>query len=99
MSSAIAWTPSADAQILHLRAAGTPWHAVASELRIGRNSIIERARRLGLPPITRLQQPPPRPAPTRIDRPALPSGHPLSWQAITDNTPLEGETYPYPVYL
>lgn len=98
MSIAIAWSPYADATILQLRAAGVPWHAVASELRIGRNSIIERARRLGLAPVTRLQ-PAPKPAPVRIDRPALPAGHPHSWQAITGNTPLDGEPYPFPVFL
>ncbi len=98
MSTAIAWTPHADALILQLRAAGLPWRSVATELRIGRNSIIERARRLGLPPITRIQ-PAARPIPVRLDRPALPAGHPLSWQAITDNSPLEGAPYPFPVFL
>ncbi len=98
MSIAIAWSPQADAQILTLRAAGFPWRTVASELRVGRNSIIERARRLGLPPVTRIQ-PKPRPVLERIDRPALPPGHPSSWQAITVNTPLEGEPYPYPVFI
>ena len=98
MTAAIAWSPQADATILHLRAAGLPWHAVASELRIGRNSIIDRARYLGLPPVSKVT-PAPSPAPKRIDRPALPPGHPFSWQAITSNTPLEGEPYPYPVFL
>ena len=98
MSTAIRWTPHADAQILNLRAAGLPWRDVATQLRVGRNSIIERARRLGLPPMTRLQ-PAPRPILERIDRPALPPGHPLSWRAITNNSSLEGEPYPFPVYL
>lgn len=98
MSTAISWSQHADAQLLHLRAAGLPWHAVASRLQVGRNSVIERARRLGLPPITRIQ-PPPRPVADRVDRPALPAGHPLSWQAITNNSPLEGEAYPFPVFF
>ena len=97
MSMAISWSPHADAQLLHLRAAGLPWHAVASHLCVGRNSVIERARRLGLPPITRAQLAP-RLMSERVDRPALPSGHPSSWQAITNNSPLEGEPYPFPIF-
>ncbi len=84
--------------ILTFRAAGLPWHAVASHLGVGRNSVIERARRLGLPPLTRIPTPP-RPAIERVDRPALPPGHPLSWQAITNNSALEGTPYPFPVFL
>ena len=98
MTASIAWSPQADALILQLRAAGFSWRTLASELRVGRNSIIERARRLGLPPASRLAAPP-RPVLERTERPPLPSGHPLSWQAITINTPLEGAPYPYPVYL
>jgi hypothetical protein len=98
MPVAITWTQTADARLLHLRALGHPWHTVASELRVGRNAAIERARRLGLQPITRIQPPPRAPA-ERIDRPALPPGHPLSWQVINAGTCLEGEPYPYPVFL
>jgi hypothetical protein len=98
MSTAISWSPHADAQLLHLRAVGLPWHAVASHLSVGRNSVIERARRLGLPAIDRFA-PSPRKNPTRVDRPALAPGHPLSWQAITDNSLLEGAAYPFPVFL
>ena len=98
MTTAIAWSPQADALILQLRAAGCPWRTLASELRVGRNSIIERARRLGLPPVSRSYAPP-NPALERTERLPLPSGHPLSWQAITTNSLLEGEPYPYPVFL
>ena len=94
----IRWTQHADAHLLHLRAAGLPWRAVAQELRVGRNAAIERARRLGLPPMNHVQ-PPPKPPIERIDRPALPAGHPLSWAAITANSPLDGTPYPFPVFL
>lgn len=36
--------------------------------------------------------------PGQNDRPALPSGHPLTWSMLTDGTALEGEPYPYPVF-
>lgn len=37
--------------------------------------------------------------PGASDRPALPSGHPVTWGAITDGTVLDGAVYPYPVFL
>ncbi len=98
MPHQITWTRQSDARLLDLRGRGLPWQAVASELRIGRNAAIERARRLGLAPLTRIQ-PAPRPEVERNDRPPLPPGHPLSWQAITAQTTLAGEPYPYPVFL
>ncbi len=38
-----------------------------------------------------------RPGP--LDRPALPSGHPESWGAITQGTVLDQSTYPFPIFL
>lgn len=38
-----------------------------------------------------------RPGP--LDRPALPSGHPVSWGGITQGTVLDQSIYPFPVYL
>lgn len=37
-----------------------------------------------------------RPGP--LDRPPMPSGHPVSWGAITDGTMLEQAVYPFPVF-
>ena len=98
MPIALQWTQAADTALLELRAAGMPWHVVADQLRVGRNAAIERARRLGLQPLTRIQ-PAPRPLTERVDRPPLPPGHPLSWHAITAATTLAGEPYPYPVFV
>ena len=98
MALPLTWTAQTDASLLRLRAAGLPWHAVAAEMRIGRNAIIERARRLGLPALKRTR-PVLKPAVVRIDRPPLPPGHPLTWCAITDHSPLQGAPYPYPVFL
>ena len=98
MPAPIVWTTEIDARLLQARADGLPWQSIAAELQVGRNAAIERARRLGLAPSTRIQA---RPSPVveRIDRPALPPGHPLSWQTITAGTALAGEPYPYPVFL
>jgi hypothetical protein len=95
----ITWSPVADRHILRLRAAGAPWHQIAAELRVGRNAAIERARRLGVPPATRMPQPAPAPVLPRADRPPLPAGHPLTWGTITDQTSLHGSAYPHPVFL
>lgn len=99
MTNAITWTQHADTAILRLRAAGRAWPAIASELRVGRNSVIERARRLGLPAAHR-------PAPSlvprsvpRVERLALPAGHPITWSAITSGTVLDQVPYPLPVFL
>lgn len=98
MPAQIVWTEAVDTRLLQGRAEGLSWQAIANEVRVGRNAAIERARRLGLAPATRVQ-PAPSPAVERIDRPALPPGHPLCWQAITAGTALAGEPYPFPVFL
>ncbi len=99
MSHAITWTPVADRSLLEMRAAGLTWPVVARRLHVGRNAAIERARRLGLPPSTRLPQARAIARDPRSDRAPLPAGHPHSWGAITDHTPLHGSPYPHPVFL
>ena len=100
MPLAIAWTQLSDTRLLQLRAQGLPWHSVAADLRVGRNAAIERARRLGLAATCRTRaQPTPHAPAERTDRPALPPGHPQSWGAITAQTSLDGEPYPYRVFL
>ncbi len=100
MPISYAWSTQADRHLLSLRAAGLPWREIATELQVGRNAAIERARRLGVRPLTHLPFPPrPRVQPERADRPPLPAGHPVTWCAITDGTPLDGARYPYPVFL
>ena len=94
-----AWSTQADRHLLSLRSAGLPWREIATELRVGRNAAIERARRLGVRPVTHLPPPPPIPRPVRADRPPLPAGHPVTWRAITDGTALDGAGYPHPVFL
>ncbi len=36
--------------------------------------------------------------PGQGDRPALPSGHPITWGAITTGTVLDCAVYPFPVF-
>lgn len=37
--------------------------------------------------------------PGQQDRPALPSGHPTTWGALTDGTVLDGAAYPHQVFI
>lgn len=94
----IQWSAHADQQLRQMRDHGQTWHVIASQLKAGRSAVIERARRLGIPPTP---SPPscPAPRPCRADRACMPPGHPLTWAAITAGTILDGEPYPYPVFL
>jgi hypothetical protein len=99
MAHSITWTPLADSNLMHMRAAGLPWPVVARQLQVGRSAVIEHARSLGVLPKSRLPQPKAAPLVARVDRAPLPAGHPLTWGAITAGTPSDNTPYPYPVFL
>ncbi len=98
MALKIQWSAYADQQLRQMRDHGQTWNAIAVQLRAGRSAVIERARWLGIPPAP-VSVHHPAPLPCRADRACMPSGHPLSWAAITAGTILDGEPYPYPVFL
>ena len=98
MALKIQWSAHADQQLREMRDHGVTWHMIAAQLQAGRSAVIERARRLGIPP-TPLAASRPAPPPCRADRTCMPPGHPLTWAAITVGTILDGEPYPYPVFL
>jgi hypothetical protein len=97
MKSRIAWTPGLDSQIRDLRREGVTWDRIADSLGLGRNTVLERGRRIGA------RRPPGRQAVAAAEEPRdrLPrqAGHPDTWGLITAGTVLEGEPYPYPVFL
>ena len=92
----VVWTAELDGQLRALRAAGLTWDAIARDMDLGRNTVLERGRRLGA---RRLRPVPVFDAAELPDRPARPPGHPSSWAAINAGTVLEGQPYPYPVFL
>ena len=96
MVQATRWTECLDGKLLSLRAAGLPWDSIAMEMEMSRSSVRERGRRLGAfcMPVRR-----PGLAPEARDRPARCPGHPDCWRLLTDGTVLEGQPYPYPVFL
>lgn len=90
------WTPETDARLMRLRADGLGTRTIAKFLGISRNSVIDRALRLKAPPKPEC----PLISKTRDaddpNRAALPSGHPITWFAITSGTCLEGCGYAPP---
>jgi hypothetical protein len=97
MRAQVVWTAVLDGQVRALRSAGLTWDAVAREMGFGRNTVLERGRRIGARRPRR--QPDPVVADEAADRPARPPGHPDSWGLITTGTLLEGTPYPFPVFL
>lgn len=92
----VCWTEALDAQLKALRAAGLTWDRVAAEMGFGRNTVLERGRRIGarkqvVQPIFVASEP--------ADRPPRQAGHPATWGLINKGTVLENEPYPYPVFL
>jgi hypothetical protein len=95
MHASTSWTPALDRRLLTLREAGVTWPAVAQAMGLGRNTVIERGRRLGARKLS------PQLAVVTVealDRPPRPAGHPDSWDLITAGTVLEGAAYPFPVF-
>jgi hypothetical protein len=96
MRAAVIWTDALDARLCALRIAGATWDGIARDMGLGRNTVLERGRRIGARQL--------RPAAPVVllehrDRSAYPPGHPITWGLITHGTVLDGAAYPYPVFL
>ena len=97
MAQRFDWTAERNRTVLEMRRAGATWDTVAEAIGVGRNAVIDHARRLG---VAKRNAAASTPAPVReaIDRPARPSGHPDTWGLINAGTVLEGAPYPWPVF-
>ena len=95
MPKKLEWTDAQDAKLRRLRAQGATWDGIAAVLGLTRWAAMERGRRIGarLPPPNFVA------SPEDPAREPLPSGHPLSWDAINAGTVLEGTPYPLPVFV
>jgi hypothetical protein len=62
---------------------------------LGRNTVLERGRKIGARRMAPLPASPEEPK----DRAARQASHPLTWGLLTRGTVLDGEAYPYPVFL
>jgi hypothetical protein len=96
MRAHVKWTTALDEQLRTLRHAGVTWDGIASAMALGRNTVLERGRKIGA-----RRGPPVRPvvAEEARDRAPRQAGHPATWSLLTSGTILEGEAYPYPVFL
>jgi hypothetical protein len=96
MNTRVRWTADLDEQLRGLRASGLTWDNVALAMAMGRNTVLERGRRIGArrvaQPVAKVEEEP-------RDRPARPPGHPASWGLINAGTVLDGVPYPFPVFL
>ena len=91
------WSAAQDETLRGLRAAKVTWDEAAVRLGVGRNTVIERARRIGIQKRGVVQPPPPI-IHEALDRRPRPAGHRDTWGTITAGTVLDGEAYPYPVF-
>jgi hypothetical protein len=96
MRAHVIWTPALDARLRELRSGGTTWDGIAAAMGLGRNTVLERGRKIGA---RRIRKVPCFALEEARDRPARQAGHPLTWDLINAGTVLEGEIYPYPVFL
>jgi hypothetical protein len=96
MRACVVWTETRDEQLRALREAGLTWDAIAGAMDLGRNTVLERARKIG---VRMWRQRAPAEMVEARDRPARQAGHPQTWGMITAGTVLEGERYPFPVFL
>jgi hypothetical protein len=97
MQASVRWTADLDEKLKALRAGGLTWDAMAVAMGMGRNTVLERGRRIGARKLRPTAHPLP-PLPVAADRPARPPGHASCWGLITAGTVLDGEPYPYPVF-
>ena len=79
MRARVVWTVALDSEVRALRMAGLTWDAVAREMCLGRNTVLERGRRLGARrPRVRLELG----VDEDPDRPARQPGHPDTWGSM-----------------
>ena len=96
MRASVVWTMELDERLKALRDGGMTWDAVAEAMDLGRNTVLERGRKMGV----RVRRPSLAMVPEEArDRPARQAGHPLTWGLLTAGTVLDGERYPMPVFL
>jgi hypothetical protein len=95
MPKKLVWTEGQDTQIRRLRTEGANWDLIGLALSLGRWTVIDRARVLGV------ERPPANAVVALGDfaREPFPAGHGESWGAINRGTSLEGVPFQTPATL
>jgi hypothetical protein len=93
MPKPLIWSLPQDLQLRRMRTEGASWDEIAAELRVSRWSVIERGLKIRLRKHVASASPP---AMRDPGREPLPAGHHASWGALTAETTLHGQTYPWP---
>lgn len=96
MPAKLDWPEAMDTQLLQLRRARTAWDVIARTMGLSRNTVIERARRIGVAKRSKVGVAPP--VVESDERAPRPAGHHSTWGAITADTVLDGAAYPFPVF-
>jgi hypothetical protein len=81
MRARVIWTSELDAKLCALRIAGWTWNEIAAALKLGRNTVLERGRKIGA------RRGPRRAAVIEAEargRPPMSAGHPNTWAALWD---------------
>ncbi len=77
MRNRIKWTPDLDTRLRDLRWSGLTWDEISSVMNLGRNTVLERGRKIGArraPPVMVVVE--------SRDRPPMQAGHPVAWGAL-----------------
>ena len=90
------WAPELDGLLKSLRDAGRTWDGIAAEMGLGRNTVLERGRKIGARRSAVQVEACPEESRDRAPRGA---GYPACWDLLTLGTPIEGAPYPFPVFL
>ena len=93
------WNAEMDGRLRSLRRDGATWDRLAVEMGLSRDTVLERARKLGARAKDTMAMAKAEPPGEPRDRPARAPGHPATWQMLTAGTSLDGATYPFRVFL
>jgi hypothetical protein len=92
----IEWTDALDDRIRGLRGQGLTWDQVALAMGLGRNSTLERARKIGVRTNAAKVQPPPVAPREHLDRAPKAAGDADTWGLIVASTCMAGAAYSRP---
>lgn len=89
----VVWTADMNKRLRALRWGGMTWDGIAAAMNMGRNTVLERGRKIGARRQVTL-----RVAPEPVDRPARCAGHPETWGMLWQGLQTKPLPYPFQVF-